>query len=210
MTNVGLLFVGAVLFMNSLAAFKLIDSKSVGCFNLFVGALQTLTPLYLLFTGSQSDEWTILSNGTIFLFGFTYLYVGLTNILKLDSSGVGYYSLWVAIIATVMGIVNQLHESGSLQSTIIWFFWAFLWFLFFLQDGLKKKIHIYVGIVCFVESWITATVPALLTLTNHTGVLNNFVIILATIITIVVFIMALFFFKSIQFKVERVSNYVEK
>ncbi len=49
-------------------------------------------------------------NGTIFLFGFTYLYVGLTNILKLDSSGVGYYSLWVAIIATVMGIVNQLHE----------------------------------------------------------------------------------------------------
>ncbi|MEC2494946.1 urease accessory protein UreI, partial [Bacillus cereus] len=37
-----------------------------------------------------------------------------------------------------------------------------------------------------------------------------FVIILATIITILVFIMALFFFKSIQFKVERVSNYVEK
>ncbi|MGR5867977.1 AmiS/UreI family transporter [Bacillus pacificus] len=47
--------------LNSLAAFKLIDSKSVGYFNLFVGALQTLTPLYLLFTGSQSDEWTILS-----------------------------------------------------------------------------------------------------------------------------------------------------
>ncbi|PGE32195.1 AmiS/UreI family transporter [Bacillus wiedmannii] len=210
MTNVGLLFVGAVLFMNALAAFKLIDSKSVGCFNLFVGALQTLTPLYLLFRGSQSDEWTILSNGTIFLFGFTYLYVGLTNILKLDSSGVGYYSLWVAIIATVMGIVNQLHESGSLQSTIIWFFWAFLWFLFFLQDGLKKKIHIYVGIVCFIESWITATIPALLKLTNHTGMLNDFVIILVTIITIVVFIMALFFFKSIQSKVERVSNYVEK
>ena len=55
MTNVGLLFVGAVLFMNALAAFKLIDSKSVGYFNLFVGALQTLTPLYLLFTGSQSN-----------------------------------------------------------------------------------------------------------------------------------------------------------
>ena len=37
MTNVGLLFVGAVLFMNLLATFKLIDSKSVGYFNLFVG-----------------------------------------------------------------------------------------------------------------------------------------------------------------------------
>ena len=99
-----------------------------------------------------------------------------------------------------MGIVNQLHESGSLQSTIIWFFWAFLWFLFFLQDGLKKKIHIYVGIVCFIESWITATVPALLTLTNHTDVLNNFVIILATIITILVFIMALFFSRVFNLK----------
>lgn len=210
MTSVGLLFVGAVLFMNSLAAFKLIDSKSVGYFNLFVGTLQTLTPLYLLFTESQSDTWLILSNGTIFLFGFTYLYVGITNILKLDSTGLGYYSLWVSIIAVVMGILNQLHDGQNLQSTIIWFFWAFLWFLFFLQDGLKKKIHIYVGIVCFIESWITATIPALLTLTNHTDVINNFVITLATVITIVVFIVTLFFFKSIKFKIERISNYVEK
>lgn len=210
MTNVGLLFVGAVLFMNSLASFKLIDSKSVGYFNLFVGALQTLTPLYLLFTESQSDGWIILSNGTIFLFGFTYLYVGLTNILKLDSTGLGYYSLWVAIMAVIMGGMNQLHEGGSLQSTIIWFFWAFLWFLFFLQDGLKKKIHIYVGIVCFIESWITATIPALLTLTNHTDMLNDFVIILATVITIIVFIMAVFYSNSIKIRIERISNYVEK
>lgn len=98
-----------------------------------------------------------------------------------------------------MGIVNQLHESGSLQSTIIWFFWAFLWF-YFPTRWIEKKIHIYVGIVCFIESWITATVPALLTLTNHTDVLNNFVIILATIITILVFIMALFFSRVFNLK----------
>ena len=73
MTNVGLLFVGAVLFMNLLATFKLIDSKSVGYFNLFVGALQTLTPLYLLFTGSQSDEWTIYLMELFFIWFYLFI-----------------------------------------------------------------------------------------------------------------------------------------
>lgn len=99
-----------------------------------------------------------------------------------------------------MGIANQLHESGSLQKYNNLVLLGIPLVLFFLQDGLKKKIHIYVGIVCFIESWITATVPALLTLTNHTDVLNNFVIILATIITILVFIMALFFSRVFNLK----------
>lgn len=41
MSSVGLMFVGAVLFVNGLLLLGKTDAKSAGTFNLFVGALQT-------------------------------------------------------------------------------------------------------------------------------------------------------------------------
>ena len=73
MGNVGLLFVGAVLFMNGLLLLGKVDARSGAVFNLFVGALQVLTPTYLIFT-ANNDSMKILAASGIFLFGFTYLY----------------------------------------------------------------------------------------------------------------------------------------
>lgn len=78
MSNVGLLYVGAMLFISSLLLLGRIDGKSAAIFNIFIGLLQIFTPIYLIVT-AERDLPTIISASGIFLFGFTYLYVGLTN-----------------------------------------------------------------------------------------------------------------------------------
>jgi putative amide transporter protein len=53
-----------------------IDGKSAGVFNLFIGSIQVITPFYLIFT-AEGDPWVIFNAAGIFLFGLTYLYVGI-------------------------------------------------------------------------------------------------------------------------------------
>jgi hypothetical protein len=79
--------VGAVLFVNGLMLLGQIDAKGAGVFNLFVGGLQVLTPIYLIFT--PHDAWAVFSASGISLFGFTYLYVGIANLRGIDATGVG-------------------------------------------------------------------------------------------------------------------------
>ena len=106
MSSVGLLFVGAVLFMNGLLFLGKADAKGVAVFNLFVGALQTAIPFYLIATAHTPNE--VLSAAGIFLFGFTYLYVGIVNLAGFKSDGIGWYSLWVAALATGFGLTTIL------------------------------------------------------------------------------------------------------
>jgi len=84
----GLLYVGAVLFINGLSFFGLVKGKSLVPMNVFVGILQVITPLYLIFT-ANGDPATILGASGLFLFGFTYLYVAMTQTWDLDYC---YYS----------------------------------------------------------------------------------------------------------------------
>ena len=69
--------------------------------NLFVGLLQVITPpLYLIFT-ARGDQAVIIGASGLFLFGFTYLYVAMNNAFDYDGTGLGYFSLFVAISAVV-------------------------------------------------------------------------------------------------------------
>ncbi|EIT84797.1 AmiS/UreI transporter [Fictibacillus macauensis ZFHKF-1] len=162
MGDVGLFLSGAALFINSFVLLGKVDGKSAGYFNLFVGVLQIVIPFYLIVISDQ-EHWTLFQLASIFLFGLTYLFVGVTNLFSLKASGLGYYSLWVAIIALLYTIVSYV-QFHSLVSALTWLAWAYLWFLFFLTGGLNKKIDQYVGKVAFVQSWITLTFPALLSL----------------------------------------------
>jgi putative amide transporter protein len=164
MGDAGLLLSGAALFLNSLMLLGRANAKSVAVFNLFIGALQVIVPFYLIMVSDQNN-WTIYSLASIFLFGFTYLYVGLTLLKDLDGSGLGWYSLWVAVIAIIYAIVAYVHFA-DIVSTLTWLMWAYLWFLFFLSMGLNKKIDSYIGKVAFVQSWLTLTFPALLSMTG--------------------------------------------
>ncbi|MET8244283.1 AmiS/UreI family transporter [Streptomyces sp. NPDC005202] len=166
MGNVGLLFVGAVLFMNGLLLLEKVDARAAAVLNLFVGALQVLTPTYLIFT-ADNDPKKILAASGIYLFGFTYLYVGINLLAGLDSTGVGYYSLFVAIAALGYSFVNfRLFKDYPFG--VIWLYWGFLWFLFFLLLGLKMDgLRIYTGWVTAIEGWVTGVIPAGLLLSGY-------------------------------------------
>lgn len=162
MSTVGLMYVGAVLFINGLMLLGRIDGKSAGVFNLFIGAMQVITPFYLIFT-SGGEPWAIFNASGIFLFGLTYLYVGISNLKGYDGSGIGWYSLWVAVLAVGYGTMSII-QFGDIKFGIIWYMWAFLWTLFFLLLGLKKNIGVFTGWVTLIQAWVTATIPAFMTL----------------------------------------------
>lgn len=166
MANVGLLFVGAVLFMNGLLLLEKVDARSAAVFNLFVGALQVLTPTYLIFT-ANGDHDKILAASGIYLFGFTYLYVGIVLLSDIDNICVGYYSLFVAIMALGYSFVN-FHLFKDYPFGVIWLYWAFLWALFFVLLGLKRtELSTYVGWVTAIEGWVTGVIPAALLLSGY-------------------------------------------
>ncbi|MFI9246692.1 AmiS/UreI family transporter [Streptomyces sp. NPDC053086] len=166
MGNVGLLFVGAVLFMNGLLLLGKADARSAAVFNLFVGGLQVLTPTYLIFTAGN-DPMKILAASGIYLFGFTYLYVGIVLLAEIDGVGVGYYSLFVAIVALGYSFAN-FHLFKDYPFGVIWLYWSFLWFLFFLVLGLRKtELSHYVGWVTAIEGWVTGVIPAALLLSGY-------------------------------------------
>jgi hypothetical protein len=98
MGNVGLLYVGAILFINGCALLGWVRGNGAVPLNIFVGLLQVLTPTYLIFT-ANGDPDVIFGASGLYLFGFTYLYVALNTIWGFDGTGLGYFSLFVAIAA---------------------------------------------------------------------------------------------------------------
>ncbi len=119
------------------------EPQSVGIFNLFVGALQVVVPFYIIATASDPERdpsgSSYGASGDLILFGFTYLYVGITNLWGFDTSGLGWYCLWVAIIAIVYSLLNFFYFGDPIFG-VIWLVWSFLWTLFFVLLALKREI----------------------------------------------------------------------
>ena len=165
MADVGLMFVGAVLFVNGLLLLGKIDAKGAATFNLFVGALQTAIPFYLIATAKTTDD-ILLASG-IFLFGFTYLYVGIANLAGQPPVGIGWYSAWVAIMAAAFGITNivKFHDPTI---GLLWLQWAVLWALFWLLLGLGiTRLTPLTGWLTIILSFTTCTIPGYLLLLSE-------------------------------------------
>jgi putative amide transporter protein len=186
MGTVGLMYVGAVLFVNGLMLLGKIDDKSAGIFNIFIGAIQIITPFYLIFT-SHGDSWAIFNASGVFLFGLTYLYVGISNLKNLSPTGLGWYSLWVAILALGYSYMSftQFHD---VKFGIIWLMWSFLWAIFFLLLACGKDLAVYTGWVAINQSWITATIPAFLTLIGKWNTIGQGTALIVTILACLSFI----------------------
>jgi putative amide transporter protein len=162
---VGLLYVGAVLFINGLLLIGVVEGRAAAPINLFVGALQVVTPTYLIFT-ANNDPLVILGASGLYLFGFTYLYVGIGLLTGLDTTGVGWFSLFVAVVAIGYSYAN-FAILGDSAFGVIWLYWAFLWALFFVLLGLKHEwLGRYTGWVTIIQAWVTAAIPAFLLLTD--------------------------------------------
>jgi hypothetical protein len=189
MASVGLLYVGAVLIVNGLMLLGRVDARAAAPLNFFVGALQVFTPTYLIIT-SGGDPDVILGASGLYLFGFTYLYVGLNLIYGLDGTGLGWFSAFVAGCAVVFAGLNF----GRLDDPafgVIWLYWAVLWALFFLVLGLKREeLTRFTGLVAVVAGVVTCAVPAFLLLT---GVWQDNVMTSAIVLAVVLLLsLALF------------------
>lgn len=165
MASVGLLYVGAILFINGLMLLGKVPGRSAAILNLFVGALQTVTPIILL-SQAQGDAKAIFAASGLFLFGFTYLYVGILELTGTSTEGLGWFSLFVAIVAVPIGLLN-ITMLGDPLFGVIWFTWAVLWFMFFLLMGLKRDgLQTATGWFAICCGWLTCTIPALLLLSQ--------------------------------------------
>ena len=186
MSDVGLMFVGAVLFVNGLLLLGKIDAKGAAVFNLFVGALQVAVPFYLIATAPTTSD--ILLDSGIFLFGFTYLYVGIGNLAGYSPVGLGWYSAWVAIMATAFGITNivKFHDPTI---GLLWLQWAVLWGLFWVVLGLGvARLTALTGWLTLILSFTTCTIPGYLLLMGEWGHVPTWlvlVVIAATAVALV-------------------------
>ncbi len=162
MGNAGTLLSGAVLFLNALMLMGKAEAKSVALFNFFVGILQIIIPFYLIMVSDQST-WVLYEYTPTFLFGLTFLYVFVTFYKGMDGSGLGWFSAWVAMIAIFYTFISAFHFHNYVLA-LFWGMWAYLWYLFYVLNILKKPIADYVGKVALVQSFVTLTIPALLTL----------------------------------------------
>jgi putative amide transporter protein len=181
MASVGLLYVGAVLIVNGLMLLGYVDARSAAPLNFFVGGLQVITPTVLIVT-SGGDLDTILAASGIYLFGFTYLYVGFNLLGGLDGTGLGWFSAFVACCAVVYAGLN-FGRFDDPAFGVIWLVWAVLWALFWLVLGLgRESLTRFTGAVAVLAGILTCAVPAFLLLT---GVWADYTTIWAIVIAAV-------------------------
>jgi putative amide transporter protein len=181
MSSVGLLFVGSVLFLNGLLFLGKADAKGVAVFNLFVGGLQTAVPFYLIATAHTPNQ--ILGAAGIFLFGFTYLYVGIVNLAGFRSDGIGWYSLWVAVLATGFGLTNILRFHDT-PTGLLWLQWAVLWGLFWVVLALGvERLTALAGWLTLILSLTTCTIPGFLLLLGDWGKVPTWGVIASIVAT---------------------------
>lgn len=154
MSGVGLVYVGAVLFINGIMLLGWLTPQEAGPLNLFVGALQVFTPTYLIVVaGSAAD---IFAASGIYLFGFTYLWVGINALKNYRNRGFGWFALVVAACTLVYAADSFLHQ-GDAGFGVIWLLWGVLWFLFFLVLGLERTtLGPATGVYTIVTAILTA------------------------------------------------------
>jgi len=166
MASVGLLYVGAVLFINGLMLIGVIPGKSAAILNFFVGGMQVIFPTIII-AQSGSDPSIIFGASGLYLFGFTYLYVGILQWTGISGEGLGWFSLFVALCATVFGLA----QFGSVNDPVfgvIWLLWAVLWLMFFVLLGLgKDRVARATGWFAIFLSFLTGTIPALVLLLGY-------------------------------------------
>lgn len=164
MGSVGLLYVGAVLFLNGCMLLGWVETRAAVPLNIFVGILQVITPTYLIFTADGNTTQILAASG-LYLFGFTYLYVAMNLWNDLDGTGLGYFSLFVAICAVAYAVISFRDKDYAFG--VIWLYWSFLWLLFFFLLGRgRDSLGRYTGAVAVVQGWVTGAIPAFLLLTE--------------------------------------------
>lgn len=136
MSDVGFFYSAAALIINGLVLLGRVSGKAALPLNLFVGGMQIIFPTLILIQ-SNGDAGTVLSASSTYLFGFTYLYVALNELIGASGEGLGWFSLFVTVCACAFSAQN--FASASPVYGVLWLFWGLLWSLFFAILALGKK-----------------------------------------------------------------------
>lgn len=164
MTSVSLFYVGAALLLNGLASLHFIPARSVALMNIFVGLLQCVIPLLVLAhpdTGMGESQQVF----PLFLFGFTYLYIGVSDLAGLPQEGTGWFALFVAGAAVYLAWDTW---SDDAVFGVLWMAWAVLWVLLFSQLALHVKwLSVFTGWLTVLWALPTTTIPAALMLSDR-------------------------------------------
>jgi hypothetical protein len=154
------------------------SAKAAAPLNFFAGAVQVFTPTYLV-VSSGGDRAIIAGAAGLYLFGFTYLWVGINNLTGWDGRGLGWFSLFVVAVGIGFAAYDG-PQMGNWPSAVMWLMWAVLWFMFFVVLGLgKASWTAATGWVAAVEGIVTGAIPAMLMLTGHWRTNAAFAIALA-------------------------------
>jgi putative amide transporter protein len=186
MAAVGLFYVGVVLIVNGLMLLGRVDARAAAPLNLFVGAMQVVIPTFLIFTSGGNAD-TILAASGLYLFGFTYLYVGINLLGNLDGTGLGWYSAFVAVSAVVYSGLNFFYFTPrDTAFGVIWLYWAVLWALFWVVLGVKhEEFTRYTGAVAIAAGVLTAWIPGFLLLTGQWAQhATTYAIVLAVVLAV--------------------------
>lgn len=164
-----LLYVGAVLFVNSIWLMGRINNKEVSVINLFVGALSLLVAIYLIFVVGSPDS--VKAGALTILFAFTYLWVAANQMLDVDGKGLGWFCLFVSVTALVVTVSSIPYAEGMMKiwDVVNWAAWTLLWFSFFLLLALSKKIQRQVAAFTMFCAVFTAWIPGMLILWQQMG-----------------------------------------
>ena len=166
MLGVCLLFVGIVLINNGMCTLYNVDGKSAAVMNILTGVLSVFINFLSLVQGNY------YAAGTGLLFGFTYLFVAFTKILKLSPIPFAWFSSFVAVNAFIFGTVEGFIGSEALGITpdirwaAIWYLWAVLWGTAFVEDIMGKKLGKFVPVLQIFEGVVTAWIPGVMLLLN--------------------------------------------
>ncbi|MBT2534641.1 AmiS/UreI family transporter [Arthrobacter sp. ISL-69] len=165
MAHICLLLSGAALLLNGLAALDLLPRRDAAVFSLVIGGTQlVLGVTYLGITGDGGLHLLLGASG-MFLFGLTYVYVGLDFLLGLGSRGLG----WFCGMVGLCGLLLAAAWSGEDPLlAVLWLCWTYLWLLFYLQLALgMERLTPLIGWSLVLTSQASATVPAFMGLTGR-------------------------------------------
>ncbi len=163
MAYICLVLSGAALLINGLTLLGRVPGRDSGVFNVLIGGVQLVLCTAVAVTADGSLP-VLLSIAGTFLFGLTYLYVGLDALAGLGSTGLGWFCGLVAAIAVVFAVANVTADPVL---AVLWATWAGLWTLFFLLLALGRDVGRYTAWALVLASQTTTTVPALLGLAGR-------------------------------------------
>jgi len=157
MPYVCLLLSGAALLINGLATVGHLPRRDAAVLSLVVGILQLV--LGVVLSPGPSAGGPLTASG-MFLFGLTYLYVGLDFLLDLGSKGLGWFCGMAAFVGLLLAAA-WLREDPLLS--VLWLGWSVLWGLFFVSMAMGlARVDQFTGWALVLTSQASATVPGVL------------------------------------------------